>query len=123
MIAATLILSVATKAQCSFTIDVNKDQRISLSQGHDLTKEYRDNHDGIVVQNVFTKSEMSALFAQTNCVAVRLYNAEKSGTFQLVAVGVDICGNDLTNGIILDRSTCPCINICPCSNSNALNTD
>lgn len=99
--------------------------KITLEEGAELTANFRNtlmNSFGGIKGGYMGKSDMMDLLNQTEAVGFRYYYGLKEGNPivpQLVIVGVDADGNDLTDGIILDKSyTCPAV----CSVDNPLNT-
>lgn len=104
------------------TLTGNENHSITLAEGAAMTKNYRDTiTTGAVIAHSFGKTSIVDLLAQTGCVGVRLYYAISSTSVkELVAVGVDQYGNDLYQGIILDR-TIKCPQDCPAA--NPLNTN
>lgn len=99
----------------------NEEHTISLATAAVMTKNYRDTvNTNATIAHYFGKSEVQSLLDQEDCVGMRIYYAiNATGQKQLVAVGVNSDGDDLYNGIILDRTFC-----CPmyCSSANPLNT-
>ncbi len=101
----------------------NEDQRITLAEGSQMTRNYRTaNGTGgvLILGHYFGKKILTDILAQERCVGIRTYHAlTEAGTKELVIVGVDANENDLVNGIIGDRSF-----ICPprCGNNNTLNS-
>lgn len=103
----------------SFTGNENHD--IPLATAAQWTKNYRDvNPSTAIIAHYFGKQAISQVLAQTNCVGIRSYYAiNADGVKELIIVGVDANGNDLYEGMILDRSfKCPQA----CSTSNPLNS-
>jgi len=98
------------------------DHKISLEEGSDLTKRYRDSvTDGSILGGLFGKNDVVSLLNQSNCAGVRIYFAiDDTSKPCFVLVGADADGNDLVNGLVLDKSF-PCPNMC--GSSNDLNSD
>ena len=101
--------------------------QISLEEAAELTRNFRTLPVPQLASLLGTKAcllpndAIQPVLDQPGCVSVRFYFGVKlEGTPQLtiVAVGVDANGNDMTTGIILDRS-----DECPpkCSAANPLN--
>jgi len=102
---------------------------ISLQEGAKMTKAYREfplANIGSLLQGtkgyLFSNDALQSVLDQTDCVSVRFYLAVEASVppkLTIVAVGVDANGNDLTAGIILDKSiTCPPY----CGDDNVLNS-
>jgi hypothetical protein len=92
----------------------HEDHNITLHEGIELTKAYRVNSRGdIPLANYFGKDALSSVLAQPGCVGLRMYYARHSdGSPSLVIVGVDKEGNDMTKGLICQKSgLCP--PLCP----------
>lgn len=101
------------------TFTGNENHDISLQEASQWTANYRNANPGQTKGHYFSSNAIKAVLAQTGCVGMRIYYANTdTGTKQLVIVGVAADGNDLVNGLILDRSV-----LCPpdCGNSNSLN--
>ena len=101
----------------------NEEHSISLQDASELTKNYRDQIDAetsYIKGEYFGKTALQSLLNQTDCVGARIYYGLKaSGIPCLVIVGVDVDGNDITTGEIMEYGT-----LCPpdCSTANALNS-
>ncbi|MES2778334.1 MAG: hypothetical protein V4651_00410 [Bacteroidota bacterium] len=98
-----------------------KDHQITLNEAANLTENYRDAQ----TENVYVKAQLfgqeaiRALLDQSGCIGVRMYyGLSGEGVPRLVLAGVDEAGNDMCEGIILDKGV-----LCPteCSESNDLN--
>jgi hypothetical protein len=104
------------------TFTGNEDHEISLTEGAALTRNYRDTvTTGTTIAHYIGKSDLQDLLDQAECVGARIYYAlSTTGGKELVLVGVDESGNDLYEGILLDRSI-----KCPndCSTANPLNSN
>lgn len=100
--------------------DPSINQIIDLTDASKLTANYRLNSPGQTLGHAFGRRQMLDLLNQNNCEGFRIYyGLNETGEKQLVITGIDINGNDLYEGLLLDRSQ-----ICPsvCSSSNPLNT-
>ena len=88
----------------------NEDHSITLREGAGLTKAYRmtvSSND--VIAHYFGKNALKNAMDQPGCVGVRLYYGKhEDGSPAIVVVGVDNKGNDMTSGLICQRtSVCP----------------
>lgn len=101
------------------TFTGNENHDIPLSEAAHMTANYRNANPGQTKGHYFGGTAIQSVLSQAGSVGVRIYYALKDdGTKQLVVVGVNADGNDLTDGIILDFSVaCPPI----CGSVNALN--
>jgi hypothetical protein len=101
--------------------DPNADNKIQLSEASVFTSKYRRKFPDTVKANAYGKRQMLELLNQADCEGFRIYNGlSNDGDQVLVIVGVDIRGNDLYEGILIDRSQ-PCPSVC--STDNPLNKD
>ena len=83
-----------------------------------MTHAYQNSPDfaGKTIASKISASAYQALIAQPGCEAVRTYFGLKDNTLTIVVVGVDAIGNDMTAGVILDRSQ-DCPTKCPIASS------
>ncbi len=103
----------------------NSNHFISLEEGAKLTKKYRNTLMtllGGIKGLSYDKEAIRAVIDQNDCVEVRIYLGLSDDLIpkpQLIIVGVDVNGNDITHGIIADRGA-----VCPpnCSDNNILNS-
>jgi hypothetical protein len=97
------------------------DQSIKLGEAAILTASFRKKFPNDLLANAYNKSQMQTLLNQTKCAGFRIYNGlDGSGIQQLVIVGVDANGDDLYEGILLDKAqTSPPISL----QENPLNAD
>jgi len=83
----------------------NENQEISLTTATALNKAYRDANPGQILGHYFGKKILQDILAQTDCVGIRAYYAlDASGGKELVLSGVNAAGNDMTDGVLGDRS-------------------
>lgn len=99
-----------------------KDHQIDLLEASNLTANYRDvqTETVYVKAQLFGQDAMKELLDQSGCIAVRMYyGLTNQGVPRLVLVGVDEYGNDICDGIIMDKGL-----MCPpdCSEENSLNS-
>lgn len=106
-----------------------QEHQITLAEAAKMTKQYRELPLGQIGQLLagtkaysFSKEAIQAVLDQNDCASIRFYLAVETllpPKFTIVAVGVDINGNDLVNGVILDKARA-----CPphCSLTNDLNS-
>lgn len=103
----------------------NSNHFISLEEGAKLTKKYRNTLMtllGGIKAEAFDNNSIQALLDQEGCVRIRIYlglSDDLIPTPSLVLVGVDINGNDITDGIIIEHG-----DRCPpdCGSINILNS-
>jgi hypothetical protein len=99
----------------------NEGDFITLREGSEMTKRYRDTiQPGEVIGVFMGKEKIKAILDQSECKGIRFYFAKNERNENtLVLVGASADQNDMVDGLIADRSfPCPTI----CGNSNALNS-
>ena len=103
------------------TFTGNEGAVITLAEGSKMTAAYRATiSNGDTISLAVGKNLVNSILGQTGCMGIRMYFAlDEDGNKQLVLVGVDANGNDMTAGVIVDR-TVPCPEIC--SSKNLLNS-
>ncbi|MBA2613603.1 MAG: hypothetical protein H0U95_16695 [Bacteroidetes bacterium] len=91
----------------------NEGEQITLHDASIWTASYRNGGGSNGVNaHFFGVEKLKLILAQKDCVGVRMYYAkDDTGKPALVLVGVDKNENDLSNGVILDRSV-PCPSYC-----------
>jgi len=95
---------------------------ITLTNAAAKTAAFRNTHPNHVKGISASKSELSSILNQTNCVGIRFYfaleNTADSNSLNLVAVGIDSNDNDLTSGTMKNSGIA-----CPpnCGQANTLN--
>ncbi|MFA9219999.1 MAG: hypothetical protein ACEQSL_02310 [Sediminibacterium sp.] len=103
------------------TFTGNEGAVITLSDGSTMTADYRATiSTGDTIALAVGKNLLNSILQQTGCMGIRMYFAlDEDGNKQLVLVGVDANGDDMTAGVIVDKlSPCPKT----CSTKNALNS-
>jgi hypothetical protein len=88
----------------------NNPHIINLNDAIQLTHAFQNapQYQGNTVACMIDSAAYQQLLAQPGCVNVRTYFALNQGILTIVVVGVDINGNDMTNGILLDGAYgCP----------------
>jgi hypothetical protein len=103
------------------TFTGNEGSIITLAEGSTMTAEFRATISiGDTIGMAVGKNLLAAIIDQKDCMGVRMYYAlDDNGKNQLVLVGVDSNGNDMKNGVIVDRLlACPVV----CSIKNELNS-
>ena len=89
----------------SFTGNENHD--FTLTEASEWTANFRAAHPSSILGHFFGKTALEAVLAQTGCVGIRIYYAlDDGGAKQLIVVGVDSSEDDMTAGLIKERS-CP----------------
>ncbi|MDA0984609.1 MAG: hypothetical protein O3C56_02245 [Bacteroidetes bacterium] len=96
---------------------MNNQHVITLAEAQEMTHAYQNatQFQGLTISCKIDKQSYQQLMDQEGCDGVRTYFALNDiGKLTIVVVGVDANGNDLTNGVILDKSDL-CPHICPIS--------
>ncbi len=97
----------------------NEGAYITIAQGNAWTTSYRNANPTAVKAHFYGKTKLNEVLNQTGCVGIRMYRAiDDTGALQLVLVGVNANEQDLTAGLILERSL-----LCPpyCDGFSSLN--
>lgn len=92
---------------------------ISLQEAKEMTHAYQNEptFQGLTVSCKIGKEAYQELMNQDGCAGVRTYFAKnESGKLTIVVVGVDDNGNDMTDGVLLNRALL-CPNACPTNSS------
>jgi hypothetical protein len=97
-----------------------EDHHISLEDAAVMTRRYRTSNPDALRGGSIGKTAVMDLLRQADCTGLKFYFARKEdGSADAVFVGVDKAGNDMTGGIILERSyPCPPY----CGEQNPLNS-
>jgi hypothetical protein len=93
-------------------------EEFSLTTASDWTANYRAANPGDIKAHFFGRTILLDMLGQTSCVGLRMYYAlDGEGVKQMIIVGVDANGDDLTSGIVAERSK-PCPAYCDSGNSS-----
>lgn len=95
-------------------IDKNTSEVITLDQAIEYTHFFQENNPDSIKSFFAGINKINRILEQENCIGIRFYNGYDTKTQKnnLVLVGVNEIGEDITNGVILERLT-PCPNHCP----------
>jgi hypothetical protein len=92
-------------------------EQISLATAAEWTANFRAENPGAIRAYFYGNSILQDILDQENCVGIRFYYAiDNEDVPQLVLVGVDQYGNDITDGIVADRGQ-PCPTYCDSGDS------
>jgi len=96
----------------------NEGDFITLREGSEMTKRYRDTtQPGEVIGVFMGKEKIKAILDQSECKGIRFYFAKNERNQNtIVLVGADSSENDLDNGLIADNG-CFCPTFCSIANS------
>lgn len=101
------------------TLDNNTGSEITLEEAKDYTHAFQEDNPGAIKSFYVGAKKLKLILDQEECVGVRIYNGydtDQNNKPNLVLVGVDKMGEDMTDGIILDKlETCP--SLCPGSST------
>lgn len=91
------------------SFDGKEGATITLQQGAAFTAAYREAYPDEVKAHYVGKNLIASIAQQSTVVGIRFYHGiDENGDRTLVMVGVNSSGNDVTSGIIGDRSLqCP----------------
>ena len=96
------------------TINNNTGEVITLDEAIDFTHSFQENNPDAIKSYFAGINKINRILGQDDCIGIRFYNGTDAATGKnnLVLVGVDKNGNDITQGVILEYLvTCP--KICP----------
>lgn len=87
---------------------------ITLKEAIDFTHAYQEEYPDSTKAFLVDVDKLNLITTQENCVSVRIYNGydTETNTINLVLVGVNDQGEDMTKGIIIERAK-PCPPYCP----------
>ncbi len=93
-------------------INPNTGGAIPLADAIQWTTNYRNANPTAVKAHFFGEVIIQNILNQANCMGIRMYHAlDNNNAVQIVLVGVDTNGDDMTAGIIADMSQ-PCPTTC-----------
>lgn len=97
----------------SMKIDNNTGEIITLDEAVEYTHAFQKNNPDALKAFFVGRNKINRILEQNDCIGVRIYNGldAESGKNNLVLVGVDAEGEDITEGIILEKLT-PCPKYC-----------
>lgn len=101
------------------TFDGNEGEVVTLAEAASWTANYRSANPGAIKAHAAGKNKLNSILNQDGCLGIRTYYAiDSEDALCLVMVGVDANGDDMENGVILERmSPCPPY----CSGTGTLN--
>lgn len=100
-------------------IDQNTGGEITLAEAQKYVSAFRTKYPNEVKAFFIGKTRVKKILDQENCIGIRIYNGydADANRLNLVLVGVDDQGKDMTNGVIMDQmKTCPSY----CDNTSSL---
>jgi len=93
------------------------DHRVSVADAAAWTAAFRAKNPNGVRAWMFDRRALDVLLAQPACMGIRIYRAHKDGVDQVVLVGTDSAGNDVTpanlegQGVVMEIAW-PCPPMC-----------
>lgn len=92
----------------------NAGEVITLAEAIDFTHAYQEEYPDSTKAYLVDVDKLNLITEQEDCVSVRIYNGydTTTNTTNLVLVGVNDLGEDMTGGIIIEK-TRPCPPFCP----------
>jgi hypothetical protein len=91
-------------------LDENTGGEITLAEAQKYVSAFRTKYPNEVKAFFIGKTCVKKILDQKDCIGVRIYNGYDSDAdrLNLVMVGVDDQGKDMTNGVIMDKmKPCP----------------
>ena len=91
-------------------IDNNTGTVITVEEAIDYTHAFQANNPDAIKSFFAGINKINRILGQDDCIGIRFYNGTNSetGANNLVLVGVDKNGEDITTGVILEELvTCP----------------
>lgn len=88
----------------------NEGDVITLAEAITMTTTYRNSVPvGSTLGNFIGKNKLAMITNQTGCMGIRIYyGTDAQGIHNVVLVGADADENDMTEGVIIDKSIrCP----------------
>jgi hypothetical protein len=94
-------------------VDPNSSEIVTLAVATDFTNKYQQMYPAETKAYFVGAQKLKLILAQKGCIGVRIYNGydEVEKKKNLVLVGVDAAGIDMTQGTILERLV-PCAPNC-----------
>ncbi|WP_298154843.1 hypothetical protein [Flavobacterium sp.] len=94
----------------------NAGESISLDEAKTMTRDFRNLYPNSTKGYMISAVNIQQILNQDGCQGLRIYNGYDAANkaTNLVIVGTDSSGNDLYEGVIMDRLT-PCPSSCDAS--------
>lgn len=92
------------------TINKNTAEVITLKEAIDFTHSFQTKNPDVIKSFFVGINKLNLILEQKDCIGVRIYNGYDTtqNKNNLVLVGVDKKGEDISNGVILEElSACP----------------
>lgn len=88
---------------------------INLDLAKIWTNNYRLQHQNDVYAHLLGKDKVMQILTQQDCEGIRIYKAlNDEGNEKVILTGVDLNGNDMANGLLVEYSK-PCPPACDAS--------
>lgn len=88
--------------------DGTEGEQVSLQEGAQLTHNHRMTNPNEVLGHFVGKDILNDILNQSGCMGVRIYyGIDSTGEKKIVLVGADSNQDDMTSGIIANRTTPP----------------
>lgn len=86
------------------TINKNSSEIITEQQAIDFTHAFQENNPNAIKAFFAGSNKINQILEQDDCIGIRIYNGYNNDTQEnnLVLVGVDRTGEDITSGVILE---------------------
>lgn len=101
------------------TIDQNTGEVITLAEATNFTHSFQQGNPNAIKAFFVGTNKLNLILEQEGCMGIRIYNGYDAdqNKANLVLVGVDETGEDMTDGVIVER-----LRLCPpdCSKNSPL---
>lgn len=96
------------------TVNKNSGEVISLDEAIEFTHSFQTDNPNRIKSFFAGSNLINRILEQENCIGIRIYNGYDTirNKTNLVLIGVDEAGEDITNGVILEHLN-PCPTDCP----------
>lgn len=97
------------------TLDSNTGSTITLDEAKNYTHTFQENNREAIKSFFVGSKKLQQILSQDGCIGVRIYNGndtQNNHQSNLVLVGVDENGEDLSEGVIIEKLS-PCPSSCP----------
>jgi len=92
------------------TINQNTGEVITLAEATGFTHSFQEENPNVIKSFFVGTNKLNLILEQKDCIGIRIYNGYDvdQNTINLVLVGVDEKGEDMTDGVIVDHLVfCP----------------
>jgi len=96
------------------TLDKNKSAVIPLEEAIEFTHASQSRNPNATKSFFAGSNKLTRILEQEGCIGIRIYNGydSEADRTNLVLVGVNESGEDMTDGVIVEKLI-PCPHVCP----------